>query len=182
MLRLVIPCVNARFVNHFSSSSVSCFLYEMPRSKFSPRLINPRHHHLSCLFCISRKNIFAGDPQKREPFLWRARLENAVRRRRERGTESETNQQKAKHAKQLFHLKMCFQWRPLTLLPSFDSTTFRTRIFLHTFERARQQSSQTQAKIINKATRIYITESKQIGNRRRSGDESTKCARIFSSH
>lgn len=130
MLRLVISRVNARFVNHFSSS-VSCFLYEMPRSKFSPRLINSRATIWAAFFAF-RENIFAGDPQKKWTFLCWARLESAVRRRRgERATKSETNQQKAKHAKQLFHWKCVFSdVRWLFYLHSIQRLF--GRIFLHT--------------------------------------------------
>lgn len=126
---MVIPRVNTRFVNHSSSSSVSCFLYEMPRSKFSLRLINPRATIWAAFFAF-RANIFLGDPQKSEPFC--ARRESAVRRRRgERATKSETNQQKAKHAKQLFHRKCVFSdVRWLFYLHSIQRLF--GRIFLHT--------------------------------------------------
>lgn len=88
MLRLVISRVNARFVNHFSSS-VSCFLHEMPRSKFSPRLINSRATIWAAFFAF-RENIFAGDPQKSEPFC--VERDSKV----QFGADEEREQQKAK--------------------------------------------------------------------------------------
>lgn len=127
---MVIPCVNTRFVNHFSPSSVSCFLYEMPRSKFSPRLINSRATIWAAFFAF-RKNIFLGDPQKSEPFCGESMTRKCSSAQTRRATKSETNQQKAKHAKQLFHRKCVFSdVRWLFYLHSIQRLF--GRIFLHT--------------------------------------------------
>lgn len=112
---------------------VLCLLYERSGSKFSPRLIN------STVIIISSKAVspsirsatIRAALTMRKPKIderaccWRPlKLFYSPAESTSAVSESLLHSSEKENAKQLF-MKTHFQWRPLTLLPSFDSTTFR---------------------------------------------------------